>query len=845
MRKLILLLLTLIFSPYLLLAAEKNKGDFSNLVCFVRFANEEDDSNSFDHPTSYFEQIFNDETSGANSVYNYFKEASYNQLSWKSVFFPVAQDGKVISYHAKYDRQYYREKSSVSPDGYEDDTEKNAREQALIKEIVTYLSENLPADMNIDIDGNNFVDNLCIIISGRSELSSKYLLWPHRSALQLQDVPLIHGKKVTEYLMVFDDANGWANLEPTPLNTGVLCHEMSHTLGTYDLYHAQGDLNPVGVWDLMSDNLLVPQQMSAYTKYKYCKWIDEIPEISQPGTYTLNPVGGSSKEKIAYKIKLTGKEEYFVLEYRKKEGTFDAGLPQSGLLIYRINPNSLGNANYNGTTRFDEQYLFRPGGTTTSDGDISKAAFSAESGRTGFGGNNTLKPFYTDGTLARFAIANVSTCGATISFDLQEIVPQIYLPQPDVNLPGAINSSTQIKVQADVAWEIAGLPEWLKAEPTRGEAGSFDITLTALSANETANYRTASLIFKGTENTSVTATANVSQSSNIIQPPHGLKAKYVDGTIELSWIAPKEGSPVLTEDFEDPKNMHGWTIQNAKQRGWSWMQNGKYRKGYTGTGFANMSEELADNHQDEWLITPSFSNGKLLSFYSSSTAPGSTPQLPYFYYIEVSQDGGVTWEILWDLIKEGTVQNKYELVELDLSNYLSKNMKLAFHAYDIGQEGIPYWWSIDDVAIYPQPEHSIVEGYEIYRNGIKIGNSTETSFTDEQPDMVADNVYTVKATGTFGITPASEAATFNITGIEEQKQQEIKLAVIDNTLNIQSDEPMSIVSIYSLTGVKVKQEQPKDNQCNISLQDIPSGFYLVQIFRANGSKLGTFKFYRG
>lgn len=59
--------------------------------------------------------------------------------------------------------------------------------------------------------------------------------------------------------------------------------------------------------------------MTAYTKYRYCKWIDEIPEISEAGTYTLNPVGGSSKENIAYKIKPVGSDEYFVVEYRKRK----------------------------------------------------------------------------------------------------------------------------------------------------------------------------------------------------------------------------------------------------------------------------------------------------------------------------------------------------------------------------------------------------------------------------------------------------------------------------------------------------------------------------------------------
>ena len=152
------------------------------------------------------------------------------------------------------------------------------------------------------------------------------------------------------YLMVFNDANGWSSLSPVPLNTGVLCHEMSHTLGTYDLYHVNDNLNPVGVWDLMSDNLTTPQQMSAYTKYRYCKWIDEIPEISTPGTYTLNPVGGTTKENIAYKIKPTGSDEYFIVEYRRKDGTFDRGLPSSGLLVYRINPNVTVSSGWNSDT---------------------------------------------------------------------------------------------------------------------------------------------------------------------------------------------------------------------------------------------------------------------------------------------------------------------------------------------------------------------------------------------------------------------------------------------------------------------------------------------------------------
>lgn len=66
------------------------------------------------------------------------------------------------------------------------------------------------------------------------------------------------GVKVGNYLKVFDGANGYKSMVPQKINTGVLCHEMTHTLGAYDLYTTKGNANstlePVNVWDLMSDN---------------------------------------------------------------------------------------------------------------------------------------------------------------------------------------------------------------------------------------------------------------------------------------------------------------------------------------------------------------------------------------------------------------------------------------------------------------------------------------------------------------------------------------------------------------------------------------------------------------
>ena len=812
--------------------AEKNKGNLSNLVCFVRFLDEDNDE-MFERPFSAYEQLFNDDTQGANSVYNYFREASYGQLAWKSSFFPEAVDGRVISYRASRERGYYKEKSSINELGYEDDVDKAAREQALIREVAAWLSDALPEDASLDADDDGIVDNMCIVLSGRSELSNRHLLWPHRSDLALPDEKAIYikGKKLVGYLMVFDDANGWASLEPVPLNTGVICHEMSHSLGTYDLYHVNDDLNPVGVWDLMSDNLLVPQQMSAYTKYRYCGWIDEIPEISEPGTYVLNPVGGEKKENVAYKIRPIGSEEYFVVEYRRKEGsTFDSGLPESGLLVYRINPAYTGgNVNYNGATRLDEVYVFRPGGTVAADGNIEKAALSEESGRTAFGGDAEVKPFYSDGTVARFALTHISSCGETLSFNLENLGHQIKLSEEAVTLGGVAGDKLELSVEADVDWTVSGLPDWLKLAPQQGEAGKTTVTLETLTENATAQTRKAELAFTSPSDAGLKTILTVHQQSNVILPPSGLSARVTeDGKVELAWTAPQEGTPVLSDGFEDTANPNGWVIQNAGDRGWTWQEAAKNYMPYSGNYSMYMKSAWEDAHQDERLISPVFAYGRELSFWSKSIAPQKNVKDQY-YYVEVSTDGGETWTPVYDLIKDCDVLNQYVKITIDLSAYQSDRMRVAFHAYDTNDVGLSYWWQIDDVEIYSAPSETMVEGYAVYRNGVKLGETPDVTFTDAEP-LAGENIYTVRATGRFGETSDSEAAVlmYDPSGVETVGMiPDVTVRTVQGRVVVQSSVPLEQVRLVTVGGMQAALARPKGNVCIFDVSGMSRGLYLV------------------
>ena len=814
--------------------AEQSKGELDNLVCFVRFLGEADDTESFEMTFADYERIFNDPSTGANSVYNYFREASYGQLSWKSSFFPAPKDGKVVSYRTYNERGYYQEKGQINTIGYEDEVDKAAREQALVREIAEYLSGALPDDVRLDADGNGIIDNLCIVLSGGSELGSRHLLWPHRSDLALPDEKAIYikSKKLVGYLMVFDYANGWNLVDPIPLNTGVLCHEMSHSLGTYDLYHVNDDLNPVGVWDLMSDNLTTPQHMSAYTKWRYCGWLDEIPEISEPGTYTLNPVGGATRENIAYKIKPVGREEYFVVEYRKKDGTFDSGLPESGLLVYRINPAYTGgNVNYNGTTRLDEVYIFRPGGTTKADGDISKAAFSAESGRTEFGGEAEVKPFYSDGTAARFALSNISTCGETLSFELVNLGHTISLSAKDgVVLGGKAGEKMEITVESDVDWTVSGVPEWLALNPSQGQAGQTTVTIETLSDNGAAQARKAELAFTSPSDAAVKTVLEVSQQSNLILPPSGLSAQALEsGGVVLAWTAPQEGAPVLSDGFEDTANPNGWAIQNAPGgRGWTWQEDARNYEAYEGNYSMYMKSAWEDLHQDEHLVSPVFANGRTLTFWSKSIAPQKTIKNQY-YLVEVSRDGGQTWEVAYDLVNDCETVNEWVEITIDLTPWLSDQMQVAFHAYDETDMGLSYWWQIDNVAVYPASEETLIEGYAIYRNGVKIGTSTECTFTDTAP-LTGENVYTVRALGSFGETSDSEAATlfYAPVGVEAAEvAADVSVTTAEGQVTVRSASPLSRVRVLTVGGMPVREVRPDGNSCVFNLSGMGGGLYLV------------------
>ncbi len=462
-----------------------NHGTLNNLVIFIRFADEDDFTQTF----SWVESRFNADDSTTSSLRSYFKKVSYNQLDISSSFYPIQNGEVILSYQDIYPRSYYQPYSAANPNGYDlnDSEDRTEREHSMLARAINAVAPQIPATLDVDFNGDGFVDNIVFIVKGAPD-GWNDLLWPHKWELYAQQEPcFINGKQVATFNLQLSD-------NPSYFNVGVFCHEMNHTLGAPDLYHYYNgtDLAPVGSWDLMGQDGTIPQNMGAYMKYKYGNWISSIPEITECGIYTLHSLG-SSDTNNCYKIASPDPETFYILEYRNKNDQYDSSIPTSGLIIYRIDTRYDGCAYYNGSSYFDEVYIFRPNGVPGVNGSVGNAAFGSNLERETFNWQTNPKPFLSDGTVdSAFYIHQVTAAGGdSISFSFCQ---QNYLTVSPtaISLGMFAHSSHELDIASDMEWTITCNADWLSIDTLSG-VGDATLTLSALTENTDPEERTCTL----------------------------------------------------------------------------------------------------------------------------------------------------------------------------------------------------------------------------------------------------------------------------------------------------------------------------------------------------------------
>ncbi len=463
-------------------------GTFNNLVVYIRFAGESD----IETPRKTYDDRLNPTT--GYTLKSYYWETSYQQLTINSFHYPPVENPETqnFSYQDSHPRNYFQPyNETTNPGGYNGFEERANREQQLLSDAISWINANhpIPTGLNIDADDDGYVDNVCFMINGNCGQWND-LLWAHRWALYLFNVS-INGKRVWDF--TFQPEN--------QVSVRTLCHEMFHVLGAPDLYHYyQGtNLNPVGNWDIMEYG---GGHMLTYMKWKYAEqnWITEIPEITQSGQYTLYP--STQQTNSCYRIASPNSaNQFFMVEYRKWSGDFETLLPDQGLIVYRINPDFDGNADFDGINSFDEVYVYRPGGTTTVNGDFNAAAYSANNNHTTINDNTEPSSFLCNGTPGGLNIYDVSQIGETItfnvSFESEQLVELVLIPEPaEGGNPlgsGTYQQGTHVTLQANpnqgwnfIAW-ATNTNVFLSTAPTYSYTlGTANDTLKAYYAMETS-----------------------------------------------------------------------------------------------------------------------------------------------------------------------------------------------------------------------------------------------------------------------------------------------------------------------------------------------------------------------
>lgn len=783
-------------------------GDFNNLVIYIRFNGESEISTTREE----YDDKLNPET--GNTLKSYFKEVSYDQLTINSTHYPDCASPSTTnaSYEDSHTRDYFQPyDATTNPTGYDGDSERTEREHQLLEDAITWVNENYPVDASLDIDGDGDgnVDNVCFMIQGDSDGWAE-LLWAHRWVLYTKTV-YINGKRVYDY--TFQPEN--------QVSVRTLCHEMFHALGAPDLYHYYNGthLSPAGYWDIMEYG---SGHMGAYMKYKYAdqKWVSEIPEITSDGTYTLNPL--TSPENNCYKIASPySSSEFFVVEYRTQEGTFESGLPGSGLIVYRINSNFDGNASYDGVSTFDEVYIYRPGGTTTANGSPDNAYFTSDESRTEITDNTDPSCFLSDGSLGGLNISNVTAAGETISFDVS-----FGNAGDPVNFNAEATSTQEIKL----SWELNednngillayntensfGTPEsgvsYSQGESLDGggeilySGTSTSFIHQSLTAGQTYYYKIWSVNSSSEYSLGVTASESTPCSESLLP----FNEDFSDGTLPSCW-----------QNIDQASSGQVWSFENPGGRSLSSTSGSN--------GFAILDSDYygSGNSQDAELISPlldlSIYSGVTLNFehyYNHYT--GSLAEL--FYSI----DGGNTWTIIDSWSSTIGSSATPSIFNQDISGYVAGKSEVYFKWKYQGSYG--WYWIIDDISISGvssgEPVALTKDASDILETSVNLNgtiNANGNSITEIQFEYGTE---TGTYPNTLNATPSTASGSLNtsveaeVSGLTSNTEYFYRVICKNETTTITGEEKSFTTETKPTVSISSEEEVTNDNPIDILVQ---------------------------
>ncbi len=407
--------------------AQAATRELTNLVVFVRFADDEE----IDHSFYAIDSMFNSREPGYYSVYNYYDAMSYGRIHYNTVYTSNVQNGVIVSYVDPNPRGAFQPWSESNPIGYQCEIPFMGVamiEAQLLGRILDYVDSMhlVPDTVNLDGDGDGDIDNISFIVKGGvGDWAS--LLWPHMEYFphdSLDHTVTVNGVRPNAFNFEFEGAGR------SYFDVRVFCHEMGHSLGLPDLYHYMNYdyVMPAGAWDIMHGNWYGPNHTAAIYKNKFLHVSDDPIEITADGEYTLRSVGSSPSQNCYYIRSAIDSNQWFTFEYRNASDPFESGIYGTGLLVARWVDTvpidyrgSFANSFFDGGERVHQYWIFRPGSESdTVNGNIENANFSHESGRNYFGPTSDPHPYLTDGTPEEsFEIYGIQEHGDSLTFHVR------------------------------------------------------------------------------------------------------------------------------------------------------------------------------------------------------------------------------------------------------------------------------------------------------------------------------------------------------------------------------------------------------------------------------------------
>ncbi|GHV09867.1 hypothetical protein FACS1894162_1530 [Bacteroidia bacterium] len=376
-------------------------GTQNRIVVFARFNGDPD----VDTPQSQFEAMFNAEE---GSLKSYFKAISNDKLTVQSLLYP--QNTGSRSFELKYCYYCYDNTwkgNYPNCKGSDITSLFDINIGFIIQDLASKLevSESLPDASALDSDNDGCVDNFVIVFRGAGRGLGRGIYTPQTGSITSSFTSAngeiqIKGKTVKNYTITF---------ERNSLETH--CRFMLASLGFPVQYRNSKSLpRSVGAWDPMDGPLLSYPLVYNRMKYSNGNWIANIPAITETGVYSLSPANSAGNN--AYKLVSSDPTQFWILEYRNRSAGWEENLPESGLLIYRVNTNYTGSITAN-----PEVYLYRKDGTPTTAGEIQNAAFSNSNGRTVFDEQSNPYAFLSNGNISdEINISDITFNGEQMTF---------------------------------------------------------------------------------------------------------------------------------------------------------------------------------------------------------------------------------------------------------------------------------------------------------------------------------------------------------------------------------------------------------------------------------------------